>query len=224
MNSEVELSVLTAHSPAVLSGRAIGGVLAAFRRCESKVLYRDADGRHQEFHIRSGHLESTVVRGTRCFMNLEAVTPALTRYLAPPEFSPALVDRINLYVSSPRAGAPLHFDVRTVLIIQLSGTKLWQVATAPAVDEPVHNVVANEAENNAIHDGCCLELPEEMHFTLLQPGDWLLIPRGTWHATCSQRGSVSATLAMSERVDRDARLLRLKSAAHVPPKARRLLC
>lgn len=207
--------VLTAANPGVLNARTDSAVFAALRQCESKVLYRDEQGRHRELRLNRG-LQRAAVRGTYCFMNLEAAAPDLARYLAPPELEPEQVERVNLYVSPPRAGAPLHFDIRTVIIVQLSGKKLWQVAGAPAADRPTRNVVADEAG--------APDLPAEMHFALLHPGDWLLVPLGTWHGTFSHGGSVSASLALRDTGGALVDAFRRAAAARVPPRGRRLPC
>jgi len=207
--------VLTAANPGVLSAHTDAAILSALHQCESKVLYRDTQGRHRELHLSRG-LQRAAVRGTYCFMNLEAAVPTLTRSLAPPALDPAQVERVNLYVSPPRAGAPLHFDIHTVIIVQLSGRKLWQVAGTPAADQPTRNVVADEIGT--------LDLPAEMHFALLHPGDWLLVPRGTWHGTFSHRGSVSASLALRGADGALVESLCRSAAVRVPPRGRYLPC
>jgi hypothetical protein len=62
-----------------------------------------------------------------------------------------------------------------------------------------------------------------MHFALLQPGDWLLIPKGAWHSTFSEQGSVAVTLALQEKALQD-KLDQLTEKAQTPPQGRRLPC
>ena len=117
--------------------------------------------------------------------------------LSPSGVDSAAIDRINLYISPPGSGTPMHFDTRWIVVVQLVGSKLWQVGPGPAVASPRSNVVADEAAGEAHHDGTRLVLPDRMHFALLRPGDWLMVPWGTWHGTHSHDGSVSATLAFA---------------------------
>jgi ribosomal protein L16 Arg81 hydroxylase len=127
--------------------------------------------------------------------DLEQAVPELRSLLTPPDLFLSDIDRVNAYLSSAGTGTPLHFDVRTVLIVQLAGTKLWQVSMRPAVDCPHRNCVAPEAASWVDYDGFKLEIPNDFSFTVLGPGDWLLVPKATWHATCTNGGSVSASLA-----------------------------
>ncbi len=140
--------------------------------------------------------------------------------LAPEELGPGSVERVNVYHSTPATGSPLHFDVRTIVIVMLSGQKVWQVSSRPALAEPRRNTVADEAQGRAEHGGEHLRLPDHMHFCALQPGDWLMIPRGTWHGTFSLHGSLSATLALAD----DASLDALMDNGTVPPTGERMRC
>jgi ribosomal protein L16 Arg81 hydroxylase len=161
------------------------------------MLHRDAAGKHQETQLGDG-FHKAERRGTYCAMHLERPVPKLRECLAPTGVDGAAINRINLYVSPPGSGAPMHFDARWIVVVQLSGSKLWQVGMGPAVSEPLCNVVADEAAGDAHHGGERLALPDGMHFVLLRPGDWLMLPWGTWHGTYSQGGSVSATLAFAD--------------------------
>lgn len=205
----------------VLSDGTSACVLRALRNCESKVLYRDAQGNHQELRRGPG-LNPSGVHGTHCFMNLEARASDLPGLLVPPGMDPQQIDRVNLYVSPPRCGAPLHFDVRTVIIVQLAGQKLWQVSDSPAVSQPLHNVVADELAGAAWHDGRRIDVPDMMRFAMLKPGNWLLIPRASWHGTFSMSGSVSATLAFADEPGPES--LRHLTGYQRPPLGQRLLC
>ncbi|MCC4247149.1 cupin domain-containing protein [Stappia indica] len=212
--------VAMGRNPAALTAPADEMVLRALAGSPGKLVYRDAQGRHCEEHLGIG-LRPAGRRGTYCFMNLEAVVPELPARLAPAGIEARAIDRVNLYISPPGAGTPLHFDARTVIVVQLSGRKLWQVAGEPALADPRRNVVADEAAGAAEHEGQPLVLPEEMRFAQLEPGDWLLVPAGTWHGTYSAGGSVSATLAFGEGTRPD--LARLTDH-RPPPRGQRLIC
>ncbi|EPK4076814.1 JmjC domain-containing protein [Pseudomonas aeruginosa] len=110
----------------------------------------------------------------------------------------AVIDRVNAYISPPGCGAPLHFDIRTVWIVQLFGCKTWRLGDKPAVEQPSHNCVLPNGERHVIYDGRELEAPTRMRTYNLFPGDWLLVPKGVWHETTTTAGSVSATLAAPE--------------------------
>lgn len=198
-------------------------ILKALRHCNCKFLWRDATGQHQEEQLDSG-LRKMNRRGTYCAMHLEREAPDLAGALAPDGVDGAAIDRINLYISPPGSGTAMHFDVRWSIVVQLAGSKLWQVGHGPAVDKPTRNVVADEVVGKADYQGHSLTLPKRMHFALLRPGDWLMLPWATWHGTYSQRGSVSATLAFADGATPDlpAHFAAQGAAAlHIGP---RLLC
>jgi ribosomal protein L16 Arg81 hydroxylase len=167
-------------------------------RC--KVLVAGPDGGHREVLLPAGD-NGWGLDGTRCYMNLEAAAPALKSLLKPVGVQETDIDRVNAYVSQRRSGAPLHFDSRTVWIIQLVGSKLWAVSKSPAVQNPHRNCVAPSGARWLDYDGRRLDVPTDFLFAVLRPGDWLRIPRAVWHATFSVEGSISATLAAPPNVD-----------------------
>lgn len=198
-------------------------ILEALGKCSWKLLYRDAAGQHNELQLGDG-LRKAERRGTYCAMHLERQSPALRHRLAPAVVDGAAIDRINLYISPPESGAAMHFDIRWIVVVQLSGSKLWQVGPGPAVAEPLCNVVADEAAGKAYHCGERLALPDRMHFVHLQPGDWLMLPWGTWHGTYSLGGSVSATLAFAEGAKPAFTADFWATGATRLPEGKRLLC
>jgi ribosomal protein L16 Arg81 hydroxylase len=81
---------------------------------------------------------------------------------------------VNLYCTPPGAqGFQPHFDVQNVFVLQLHGTKRWQVYT-PHIERPV----LAQAHHGAVPPG------ELLHEITLQPGDLLYLPRGYVH--CAQ--------------------------------------
>ena len=219
---EQPVKVLTARNKKVLDDETDIKIMEALALCESKVMHRDEKGQHKETHLGIG-LHASQIHGTRCYINLERVSPTLRENLCPAGLKPSVIDRVNLYVSPPGTGAPLHFDICTVVVIQLTGCKLWQVSSAPAVAQPEFNTVADEAAGIAWHGKEQLPLPDKMHFIYLEPGDWLLIPRGAWHATFSGSGSVAATLALKDNIPEE-QWRELTKNSIIPPQGKRLPC
>jgi hypothetical protein len=189
--------VLAGTNPSVISDATQKRIVDALGHCNCKFMYRDGAGQHQETQLGVG-LRKVARRGTYCAMHLENQNSDLGSELSPQGVDGDAIDRINLYISPPGSGAAMHFDTRWIVVVQLSGSKVWQVATEPAVDTPRHNVVADETAGVAHYDGIDLTLPDRMRFILLKPGDWLMVPWGTWHGTNSHDGSVSATLAFAD--------------------------
>ncbi|MEY9634105.1 hypothetical protein ABIF66_002334 [Bradyrhizobium japonicum] len=185
------------NDPRVLKSNVDRLVMRALRASHSKLMFADSQGHHREVMVPRG-LEATVLKGTRCYMNLEATVPELCALLRPDQISVQRIERVNAYVSTPKCGAPLHFDVRTVWIVQLFGSKTWMVGDAPAVEAPHRNCVAPADSDRVDYDGRPLRTPRKLETVVLSPGDWLMVPRAVWHRTYTTVGSVSVTLAAPE--------------------------
>lgn len=111
----------------------------------------------------------------------------------------------KLYVSAPGAGFALHMDAHHVLVLQLEGTKRWQVTDAvvsaplwggklDARGRPVHT---GERAGEPIEDdnGAPLQAPTNLRSIDLAPGDCLYLPPGAWHATCALGPSVALSVS-----------------------------
>ena len=78
---------------------------------------------------------------------------------------------VNLYVTPPSAqGFQPHFDVQNVFVLQLHGTKQWQVFE-PHITRPL----PSQAVHGSVPPG------ELLHDVTLEPGDLLYVPRGFVH-------------------------------------------
>ena len=183
--------------PAVLDPSIDHVFVHALRASQCKLMISLPDGQHGEVMLPRGEI-GTMLKGTHCYMNLEATAPDLRGLLRPSQVPAGAIDRVNAYVSPPHCGTPLHFDIRTVWIVQLFGRKTWMVADAPVVENPHRNCVAPGNAEWADYDGLSLRVPTDLRTIVLQPGDWLLIPKAVWHKTFTTEGSVSASLAAPE--------------------------
>ncbi|APU13191.1 MULTISPECIES: JmjC domain-containing protein [Actinoalloteichus] len=105
--------------------------------------------------------------------------------------------RVNMYLTTQEAsGWGIHWDSHDVLVVQLDGTKSWEVRgpTRPAPME-------RDAEPNLEPSG------EIVWSGTLRTGDVMHIPRGWWHqATRTGRGnghSLHATFGLTQRTGVD---------------------
>jgi hypothetical protein len=181
-------------------------MMKGLRASRCKALLALPGGEHREVMLPEGE-HGFGLDGTRCYMNLEAAAPELRALLRPEGVPPRAVDRVNAYVSRARSGTPLHFDVRSVWIVQLVGTKAWVVSRTAAVQNPHRNCVAPPDSTSADYDGATLRVPTEpaeLLVTRLCPGDWLYVPKAAWHTTFTHQGSISATLAAPEGFEEGA--------------------
>lgn len=78
---------------------------------------------------------------------------------------------------------------------QTGSNALDRLVNEKAVEFPEFNIVAEEKAGIAWYGETRLNLPDTMQFAILEPGNWLFIPAGTWHFKFS-KGSIPATLAL----------------------------
>lgn len=114
--------------------------------------------------------------------------------------------RFNCYLSPDASGADTHFDARVSTTIQLEGRKRWRFSPLPVVAWPLSNaqvdcdgaprwmspwVGGREWEH--------LEPVAEDGFVevVLEPGDVLCLPAGTWHNAKAIGESLALNLAFS---------------------------
>lgn len=100
--------------------------------------------------------------------------------------------RANVYLT-PKAssGFPVHYDNHDVMIIQVSGEKLWKIYNSP---EPYPNKRYDAAlANNSNNRELILE-----HEFKMSPGNWIYIPRGYYHkAHTEENYSLHVTISLN---------------------------
>lgn len=181
-------------APAVITAATVKAIAAAAAASAGKLMLALPRGAHREYPLAPGEADPAL-RGTRCFFHLETSCPTLADALKPPGFDHFGVDRINLYLSQDHCGAQLHFDTRTVIVVQLAGTKLWRFSERPAVPDPHRTFLAPIGRARARYGAATIAIPTRLESCVLRPGDWLMLPQATWHETYTFAGSASVTLA-----------------------------
>lgn len=121
----------------------------------------------------------------------------------------ARVDRkralASLYCSPEGGGVGLHFDPHPVLVVQLEGSKIWEVSATPATTRDIAGFLgpdgrayrANVAAPEPAVDehGRQLEPPESRARHRLEEGDLLFVPRRHWHGTRAPDFSISLSVS-----------------------------
>ena len=75
-----------------------------------------------------------------------------------------------IVTSGAGAGAfPTHYDPEDLLILQVEGTKRWQIF-GPVVTDPLRGMPKQELKD-----------PVPILDEVLEPGDLLFVPAGDWH-------------------------------------------
>lgn len=117
-----------------------------------------------------------------------------------------LVD-CRAYLSNDGSGYTPHFDDKTVITLQIEGSKHWQVGDAPAVRNPIHNAGRfPDGVYRYFHDASELEpwehfeqpeFPDRAIAYTLTPGDLLVVPAGVWHNVRAQGHSLSIAITLN---------------------------
>lgn len=124
--------------------------------------------------------------GTVVVNAVDNIAPGLFQLCAGLEHELSCVVRANAYLSPPeRQGFKLHYDSHDVIILQISGTKKWQVFRRyPDAGQRATNVTLDPAEQPVVD-------------TVLAPGDTLYVPRGWPHAAVAANDvSLHVTVAI----------------------------
>jgi ribosomal protein L16 Arg81 hydroxylase len=106
----------------------------------------------------------------------------------------------NCYYSPDGHGFSLHLDDHPVWILQVDGRKRWWYSKRP-FNKPLSTVSFPQGATIAhVPWTAPIERPDETDFSevVLEPGDVLYLPEGTWHRAAAADGeSLALTLACS---------------------------
>jgi 50S ribosomal protein L16 3-hydroxylase len=108
----------------------------------------------------------------------------------------------HAFVSPAGTGVPKHFDNREVIVVQIIGTKRWELAPNDALRAPLMPHVAggpihalnSQAGSRAALDE--LQMPEPVVQHTLSPGSAVFVPRGVWHRTHALEDSLSLSFGL----------------------------
>lgn len=166
----------------------------------SKVMYRDKNGDDRE---RLGRAEDY---REDCDPNVTLCNTYMQKVGLRGEFLDSLTDQVktlsdyyfNCYYSPEGHGYCLHFDPHPVWLLQVKGSKAWSFASTSVCKTPQQSILLHD-------DRDAIKLPwgyftrpdpDELNEVILNPGDVLYIPAGTWHKARAHKGSsLALTLA-----------------------------
>lgn len=153
------------------------------------------------------HLES----GTNiCITSLHLLHPKLNSYVRALKHQLNFAGGVgvNCYISPIGHGFNVHFDNKNVTAVQLEGQKEWHYSHEQAIIAPQTSI---EIRNNKLYFGKKKrtsirdwEIPsspniEQFSNTVLNPGDVLFLPSGTWHTAAAIEFSVSLNIYFQPR-------------------------
>jgi ribosomal protein L16 Arg81 hydroxylase len=136
-------------------------------------------------------------RSTLCVNHVQRAFPALDALCRDLQngFGLVGVAFCNLYWSAAGHGFTGHFDTQAVFVVQLAGKKLWRFGPGPDVPWPplgCSEAPAAMADFRAQYPTVPLAGPAELDEVLLEPGDVLFLPAGTWHRARAAGGECLA--------------------------------
>lgn len=150
---------------------------------------------------------------TLVFEHLNRHHAALGRLLAQCEAELQLPFRANSYLTPAQSrGFSLHYDTHDVLILQVTGSKCWQI-----YDDPV----ALPTEEQRFQRDC-LAQANMLAEIMLEPGDVLYLPRGYIHgATANAATSLHITIGMRSHLLQEMTETGMRRALRADPQMRR---
>lgn len=168
-----------------------------------------------QFHGARGHQEIVGVPGavahelfesgmTVVLNNVDARNDQLHRLAKSAQLSLGYPGRVTVscFASPHGAGYAMHWDEHSAVVIQLEGEKRWEYSSVPAVDGPMRNCFASGSaigEYSSEFPASRIVPPGEcaMSEEVLQPGDLLYLPPGTWHRPIAQGESLALTISFN---------------------------
>lgn len=130
--------------------------------------------------------------GTIVINGAHKAIPPLTTFCAQLEKELKFRVQTNLYITPPGAqGFPAHYDLHDVMVLQISGSKTWQLYGTAAQPLPVEKTQEQRGPYPV----------EKVTETIqLQAGDLLYLPRGFVHdARTTEESSIHITLGLLPR-------------------------
>jgi len=176
---------------------------AATRRCDQLKAYsRDARGWPVETPLSPEEAATAFEAGATLCASSIADDPRLDGFLR--GFAAEVLSAgelgFNAYLSPDGQGFELHLDDHPVWILQVEGRKRWWYSPRPGVADAPATVTfppGVPAVRASWGDPIRRPADESLAQVVLEPGDVLYMPQGTWHRAAAVGRSLALTLATS---------------------------
>lgn len=155
---------------------------------------RDPGSAGTHVPIRAAEIEGHLKRGASvCVDPIDAGDPDLARFArrVAAQLHYAGPAGVKAYYSADRCGFNTHFDRGIATTLQIEGKKRWRFAPVPAVPFPRGNALLGADRRIRYVDRLASSLepweraggvdPGELREVVLEPGDVLCLPAGSWH-------------------------------------------
>jgi ribosomal protein L16 Arg81 hydroxylase len=158
--------------------------------------------------VEASQVEASLESGaTLCLSGLEGVGEAFSRLAAALKTGLGYTGTVSLrsYFSADGHGFNTHFDARVATTLQIEGRKRWRFSKTPGIRFPRHNAVPAAGGGFRYARSLDIETLPWEHFpspdpgtfeeVLLEPGDVLCLPAGTWHQARAEGRSLAINVA-----------------------------
>jgi predicted enzyme related to lactoylglutathione lyase len=169
----------------------------------------DAGGASAHLPIDASQLAEAFDRGASvCVDPIDRAAPTLAAYAAALKRDlghPGAVS-VKCYLSPRGYGFNAHFDAHIVTQLQIEGRKRWRYSVRPGVVDPLDNGFADEGGEVRVIGRSPSELRSwerasvadaTFEEVVLEPGDLLCLPPGTWHEAKAVERSLALNVAFS---------------------------
>lgn len=103
--------------------------------------------------------------------------------------------RCLIYATPAGKGTAPHFDQNVNFVLQVHGTKTWQLAPNTHVVRPMTRHTIGQPVDPELQSYATLPMPDALPADrteiVLEPGSLLFVPRGTWHSTHATTDALS---------------------------------
>ena len=108
------------------------------------------------------------------------------------------VDTVLCFRSKDSVGWSGHWDVYHVFVLQIAGRKRWRYSREPLVFAP--DLPPAQSATVAVVDGRAVKRPraDQLEDVVLDEGDFLYMPPGTWHAPVAEGHSCHLAVAIGQ--------------------------
>jgi ribosomal protein L16 Arg81 hydroxylase len=143
---------------------------------------------------------------TLCLTDIDTRVPRLAHFVAAIKRQLGYPGRVsfNAYLSAPGSGLNWHFDGRIASTLQIEGSKKWRFSNRVAIEWPRGNGAHMTDGSARYADSKTTPRAEWERLApldknavtevVLEPGDLLILPAGTWH---DASGGTSGSLALN---------------------------
>lgn len=132
--------------------------------------------------------------------------------------------RSLIYATPDGQGTAPHFDQNINFVLQIQGTKIWNLAPNHCVINPmVRHTLGQDIDPEMmsyLNEPMPEQMPEGTLSFELKPGSMLFVPRGVWHSTQAQGDALALNFTFSPPTWADLFLAALRSRLLMEPEWR----